>query len=197
MGLPVTHEAFLWLHNRVALPLMRRTEDLGRAYQHFGEANTIHFRVHKLQSSEAIYNQACCLSLGAAATNSVAGGGGSFQDPSQGLPSAAKPSASAAEVAEARLDLSAATLDAAVEAGYTDTGNMANDPDVAELRARRPEHFALAQRRASGRQAEARAAAGRVQDLGGSLPTLSARGPQKPNASMALPPGAAQPRPKR
>jgi len=143
---PATREAFLFLHNSVAMPLMRRTADLGRAYQVLDEANALHVRLHGIPSGEAVYNMACCLSLAAAALSSPAQSAGAF-DVSPGLPPL-QGSMSPTELAEARLDLSAAMLEAAVELGYGDMAHMAADADLAATRERRPWRFAAALQRA-------------------------------------------------
>jgi len=142
LRLPATHESFMWLNNSVAMPLMWRAEDLGRAYQHFEEANVIYLAMHGVPSKEVMYNQACCFSLGAAAISNRPHGG----DPSPGLPPTAR--VSLQELADRRLDLALAALDKAVAAGYRDGKSMEGDRDLQALRERRPAEFAATVQRA-------------------------------------------------
>eukprot|EP00448_Togula_jolla_P026113 CAMPEP_0170652068 /NCGR_PEP_ID=MMETSP0224-20130122/46709_1 /TAXON_ID=285029 /ORGANISM="Togula jolla, Strain CCCM 725" /LENGTH=209 /DNA_ID=CAMNT_0010983913 /DNA_START=9 /DNA_END=636 /DNA_ORIENTATION=+ len=59
---PPTPEAFVQLHNGVAMPLMQRVDDLGKAFWAFTQANDLHGRLVGRPSAEALYNAACCLS---------------------------------------------------------------------------------------------------------------------------------------
>merc|ERR1712187_336693 len=58
----VCNEEFLYLHNAVALPLMKNAEDLGKAFWAFMQANDVHKTLTGQQSGEALSNSACCLS---------------------------------------------------------------------------------------------------------------------------------------
>lgn len=141
---PATWEAFVYLHNTVAMPLMKRTADLGKAYRHLSKANSMHIRLYSIASGEALYNMACCLSLGAAAAAAVAGA----EDVAPGLPPAPAECSTGQELVDARLDRSVKMLEAAIEMGYTDVANLATDADLAATRERRPTHFAAALGRA-------------------------------------------------
>mmetsp|Transcript_19468 Transcript_19468/g.60219 ORF Transcript_19468/g.60219 Transcript_19468/m.60219 type:complete len:290 (-) Transcript_19468:37-906(-) len=135
LQLPVTHNAFAWLHNKVAMPLMRQPQDLGRAYKLLLEANALHLRVHGRASGEAVYNLACCLSLGAASAAAAA--------QAAGLPPQ-WPEASPHELAEARLDMALFTLEKALGEGYANLPQLLSDPDLLPVRSRRPAQFAKA-----------------------------------------------------
>jgi len=141
----VTHASFLFLHSQVALPLMRRTSDLATAYQYFEEADRLHVSVHARHSPEAIYNMACCLSLGAAAAAAAAHGGPAV-DPAPGLPPCDTPAARrkllAHDLVEARLDLAVGMLQLALGAGYASAANLGFDLDLAFLRQRRTAQLA-------------------------------------------------------
>lgn len=115
-NLPMTHEAYLWLFNGVALPMMRRPGEYGKAYKAFLEANSLHFQIHGRPSGEALYNLACCLSLGSSAV-------------------------AHSEMSEARLDLGVGLLMKSLEAGYDELENMLVDEDIKELRDKRPIQF--------------------------------------------------------
>lgn len=170
---PETNASFMHLHNMVAMPLMRRTETLASAYRCLCEANALHVRVHGRPSREALYNMACCLSMGAAALYAYGSlSRAHFNDVTVGLPpfSAAH---TAQELAEGRFDCAAVVLDAAVDAGYADVANLSSDPDIAALREHRPRRFAAVRNRALAMAAR---------------PTLSRAGanPPLPVASVPL-----------
>merc|ERR1719221_1291434 len=122
------------------MPLMKQSENLGRAYRYLDLANQLHVRIHGIASGEALYNMACCLSLGAPPmfiSDQTSGA----RDIAPGLPPV--PSSMAPqELAANRLDQAAATLEAAVEAGYVGATNMQSDPDLDNLRLKRPSQFA-------------------------------------------------------
>lgn len=141
-GLPATREAFVFLHNAVAMPLMKRAADLGQAYRLLAEANSLHVRLHGIVSGEALYNMACCLSLGAAAVLTADATQGVVADVAPGLPprGPGRPK----EIVDARLDESIRMLEAAAEAGYGNAAHMASDADLAAARERRPTQFAAA-----------------------------------------------------
>merc|ERR1719356_778526 len=62
---PVTQAGFCFLHNNVAMPLMHQgLPKLGRAYQYLDDANQLHKRIYGRPSGVALYNMACCLSMG-------------------------------------------------------------------------------------------------------------------------------------
>lgn len=119
-NLPMTHEAYLWLFNCVALPMMRRPGEYGKAYRAFLEANSLHFQIHGRPSGEALYNLACCLSLGSSSDMSLEG---------------------RRDIVEARLDLGVGLLMKSLEAGYDELENMLVDGDIKELRDKRPIQF--------------------------------------------------------
>lgn len=136
-GVTSQRAEFLRLHNEVAMECMRRPQDLPAAFEHFVGANELHVRTHGFPSSEAVYNQACCLARGAASAAEAFATGAT--DPAAGLP----PQHSDPEgLAENRLDLAVAALDAAITAGYHDDTNLLHDSDLEYLRERRPVQFA-------------------------------------------------------
>lgn len=133
-----TYETFLRLHNSVAMPLMRKTEDLGKAFQIFEEANAVHVRIHGAPCAVALYNQGCCLSLAAGAGLSTGA------EVAPGLPPLRPAGTSPKDVGEERLDLAAIKLDAALAAGYCDSANMSCDSDLSALREGRHVWFRVA-----------------------------------------------------
>jgi len=166
---PATREGFLWLHDEVALPLMRRSESLGRAYKVLDSANDLHIRLFGRASSHAIFNMACCLSLGASACafpNDPAGrllfdadaskktgvgpqtGGAKVSSEKESTKYEALPpwwpEASRDQLAEARLDLATLMLEQALEAGFADRARLLLDLDLQALRDQRPKQFAAA-----------------------------------------------------
>lgn len=141
---PETHHTYAWLMNEIAVPRMQ-LGDLGGAYSQLIEANVLHMKLYGKFSGDAMYNLACCLSRGAAAPL-----GDSPGTPCDaGLPPFL-PGASAAEVAEARLDLAVGMLESAVVAGYGDAANVLADADLQAIRSWRPERFAVVARRLAG-----------------------------------------------
>lgn len=176
-GLAEERAEFLHLHNRVAMECMSRPQDLPKAFQRFAEANELHKRTHGVPSSEAIYNQACCLTLGAAAASSSG-------DLAAGLP----PLRSDPEgLVEERLDLAVVTLDAAITAGYHDTNNLLHDSDLTYLRDRRPLQFAHILSRAQDPMCKAA-------EPGGAAPAPSGSVARAPVSSRRSPPRAALPK---
>lgn len=135
---PATYEAFASLHYGVAVGLMKRVEDLGRAYKCLSDANALHIRVCGAPSSEALYNMSCCMLR---AADAQLRGGPTNRDVSPGLPPAAP---GALGLSDARLDLGLGLLEAAVDAGCTDAGKLEADPDMSVARQLRPERFSAA-----------------------------------------------------
>jgi len=141
--IPVTHDGCMHFHNMVAMPLMRQPGELRRAYSCFEEVNTLHSRIHGTPCVEAIYNQACCLSLAAAVF---------FANPHDDLTKLVLSSSlggpcGAAELAEANLENAIATLHRAVGLGYSDVASALADDDLKTLRDRRPGQFQALMRR--------------------------------------------------
>jgi len=58
-------QAFRWLHEDIAMPLLRRGIDLDKAVEYFVLANDLHAQQYGLPSPTALYNVACCFSLAA------------------------------------------------------------------------------------------------------------------------------------
>lgn len=158
----------MWLHNEVALPLMRQPGCLGRAYLHIEQANDLHMRLHGQASGFCFFNMACCLALGAAQ--------GVTPDDAAGLPPIPRAGSPPSELAEARLDLSLSLLARAVEAGFLDTGRMLLDPDLQAVRERRHAKFTEVVRSALPSEAAAAATAASLE-------------PPSSRASTAAPPG--------
>lgn len=130
-------QRFLKLHEAAVALMQPPRRDLGKAYALLGEANALHQRLLGGPCAEAVYNMACCLAAAASADP---------REGSAGLPIA--PHATPEGLVEARLDLAATTLEAAVNAGYFDVANLLSDPDIEVLRQRRPRQYALALQRA-------------------------------------------------
>lgn len=129
---------------------MRRTQDLGNAYWCLGEVNILNQRLHGKPMPEALYNQACCLALGAGAL--LAGSGvpvpmtaDAAATVTPGLPPSAKALgcvATVGAIVEHRLDMAIDVLAKAIHEGYADSANMMSDLDLQVLRERRPTEFA-------------------------------------------------------
>jgi hypothetical protein len=113
---------------------MSNTQDLGRAYRWFEEVNDCNKRVHGVLLPTAVYNQACCLSLG---VDAVLRGQITIIPE---LPPLAS-DMSVKDLSEIRLDLAMETLRIAVSAGYSDILHMRTDPDLQALRELRPSQF--------------------------------------------------------
>jgi hypothetical protein len=138
--LPVSHEAYKWLHDAVALPTMRTSKDFATAYQRFKEANDLHMMVHKRPSAEALYNMATCLSLGVDRCITSNGRDVVPRLPPLGL-------YPPAQLVEMRLDLAIVTLVQALDAGYAEASAFFIDPNLKALReSRQAQVAALAQR---------------------------------------------------
>jgi len=142
--IPLTHEGCMQLHNMVAMPLMRQPRELGKAYLYFDHVNAMFMRIHGTVCVEAIYNQACCLSLAAAALFT-----GLHEDPMGLVSSLPRGSCCKAELAEARLEKAVVTLQKAVEGGYRDVTRMLADEDLKTVRDRRPAQFQALLRQAN------------------------------------------------
>jgi len=152
----ISQEMFVHIHNTIAMPMMRRPHELGRGFWTFTTANEIYLRLHGMASGEALYNAACCLSLGIEEQfrRSCRSSGG---DVNLCMGELARVSATANVVApdlppkgsyhsmralvEARLDLAIEILRKAVEAGSVNIGLMQIDTDMKMLRECRPTHF--------------------------------------------------------
>lgn len=122
------------LNNSVALPLMQQTETLGKAYICFEEVNALNVRLHGGLLPEAVYNQACCLSLGTSAILR------SPTSASPGLPPLAT-NMPLSELVERRLDLVHEKLSAAIHAGYSNGIHLQTDPDLQAFREHRATQF--------------------------------------------------------
>lgn len=149
MSVQSEEQEYLRVHNELAIPLMRQTQHLGRAYRLFEEASRVYARANGRVSCYALYNMACCLSLGAAAdlreSPGHAGGGpgcGALAD----LPPW-RPDLAGEELREARLDLAIAKLGQALDAGFADMSRVTTDTDLQALRDRRPTQYAALVRR--------------------------------------------------
>jgi len=148
---PTTSDAFQWLHHIATVPLLKSFEDLGGAYKALYEANALHLRMHDTPSNLAIYNMVRCLSLGVAALCELDSHERAESDVSQGLPPEAH-GVPFEVLANMRLDLAIATLDAALDAGYAaGQEDLALDPDLQVLRDKRPLQLDTAIQRAHGR----------------------------------------------
>mmetsp|Transcript_136425 Transcript_136425/g.435564 ORF Transcript_136425/g.435564 Transcript_136425/m.435564 type:complete len:667 (-) Transcript_136425:53-2053(-) len=145
-----SHETFLHLHNNVAMPLMHGPETLERALHWFTEANAMHVRLYAAPSPEALYNMACCLSMGATLWSAPHGGIVSrAADGTVLSPHVPSMFAACAGSAEMHLDHAATMMEAAVRAGYHDVANLFSDPDIATLRHRRSSSFLATAQNAS------------------------------------------------
>eukprot|EP00930_Biecheleria_cincta_P099884 TRINITY_DN91496_c0_g1_i1.p1 TRINITY_DN91496_c0_g1~~TRINITY_DN91496_c0_g1_i1.p1 ORF type:complete len:838 (+),score=175.09 TRINITY_DN91496_c0_g1_i1:151-2664(+) len=122
--MPATHESYLFAFSELALPLMK--VDLGSAYASFEGVNALFTKIHGVPCGSALYNMACCLSMGSSANPTVPG--------AAGLP----PYLPVDDVVNTRLELAALLLRSAVGAGYTDMPHMLTDPDLQTLRNERP-----------------------------------------------------------
>lgn len=122
--MPATHESYQFAFNELALPLMK--SDLGSAYSCFEGVNALFSKIHGVPCGSALYNMACCLSMGSSANPTVPG--------AAGLP----PHCPVDDIVSARLELAAMLLQSAVGAGYTDIPHMLTDPDLHTLRQQRP-----------------------------------------------------------
>merc|ERR1719311_71283 len=111
---------FMSLHG-TAIQLMRKAEDLGKAYQYFQRANNAHQRATGKPSPEALYNSACCLSLAAEAgvkgnpRSQARGGAGHIAPEMPPYPEMQAPTSPKA-VADKRFDLAFASLASASNA---------------------------------------------------------------------------------
>lgn len=137
--LPLTYDSYAHLHNSIALPLMERTQELGRAYWHFRQAEEMHVAVCGSSSKEALYNAACCLALGAQA-QAVANRSPGRSDVCPGMPPVPS-SVPAEKLAEARADIAVGLLRQAVAAGYSRAGTLETDPDLQAVRILKPVEF--------------------------------------------------------
>jgi len=124
LRMPATHESYQFAFKELALPLMK--VDLGSAYSCFEGVNALFTKINGVPCGSALYNMACCLSMGSSAHPAVPG--------AAGLP----PHCPVDDIVSARLELAATLLRSAVGAGYTDIPHMLTDPDLQTLRRQRP-----------------------------------------------------------
>lgn len=144
--LPATYKSYTYLHNEVAMQLMKRTENLGRAYWYFRQASQVHQQAFGKPADIALYNAACCLALAAQAQIVASGrdGGGAAapHDVSPGLPGTADDATCGPfQLAEARADLALGLLREAVDSGYSRMGHLQTDSDLQAVRILRPVEF--------------------------------------------------------
>jgi len=136
VGMQVSPQCPRELHDRIALPLMKHTQTLGKAYSCLEEVNWLNICKHGVVMPAAVYNQACCLALGAKA---FLQGVGELIEPR--LPLHSRDSASSRDLVEQQLDLAVEMLNRAIQAGYLDVTNMLTDPDLKLLREHRSTEF--------------------------------------------------------
>jgi len=133
------------------MSLMKKTEDLGRAFSCFNEANELHKRIRGSSSGAALCNMARCLFRAVDAQRrqktghggSLASSIGMLQDVAPGLPPAHGPT-SIDSLIRSRASLGVGLLGAAAEAGGISVAQLVSDPDLRLARELEPKRFAAA-----------------------------------------------------
>jgi hypothetical protein len=184
-NLPPKYEDFIHLHNQVGLPLLKKFDDLAKAFMAFGRANEVHKSVAGRPSGEALYNSSCCLARAVeqqvTRSKQATGADASVADVSwmagpivaPELPPGVATGLSIPGIIDARLDLALEFLSRAVEAGCATGPNPAHmqaDSDLRVLRELRGPRFQAVLQQAAARHATILPVAG----VGTPLPTPSA-----------------------